>query len=134
MTSAESKMATDTIEKIIAGRLANEVDAQVMALYKKVWNWVGTPGNTLDSFADFAKAPERMDHGAVPEDERSAVLSPADYWALAGSQTALFMQPVATQAHRRGAPPSSVMNSRRFIQSPRRRAPGEWAAPRGRAP
>jgi hypothetical protein len=31
------------------------------------------------------------------------------------------------------APPSSVMNSRRFIRSPRRRGRGGWAALRGRA-
>ena len=34
---------------------------------------------------------------------------------------------------RAAAPPMSVMNSRRFIQSPRRRARAAWAAPQGRA-
>jgi P22 coat protein - gene protein 5 len=83
-------------------QLANQVDADVMSLYADVWNWVGTPGQTVNSFTDFALAPLMLDNGAVPQEERSAVLTPNDYWAMAGSQTALFMQPVATDAYRRG--------------------------------
>src|SRR3954468_5129952 len=41
-------------------QLANQVDSDVMALYKQVPNWVGTAGNTVDSFADFAKAPQLL--------------------------------------------------------------------------
>jgi hypothetical protein len=83
-------------------QVANQIDRDLAALYKKVWNWVGTAGNTVDSFADFAKAPERLDLGAVPQDDRSAVLSPSDQWGLLGSQTALYMQDVAKDAYRRG--------------------------------
>ncbi len=82
-------------------QVANQIDRDLAALYADVWNWVGTPGSTVDAFADFAKAPERLDLGAVP-DERCAVLSPSDHWALAGSQTALYMQNVAEQAYRKG--------------------------------
>ena len=82
-------------------QLANKIDRDVMTLYKDVWNWVGTPGSTIDAFADFAKAPERLDLGAVPQ-ERVGVLSPTDHWAIAGAQTALFMQNVAQQAYRKG--------------------------------
>jgi hypothetical protein len=39
---------------------------------------------------------------AVPGDMRSAVLAPDSYWALAGSQTALFAPTITTQAYRRG--------------------------------
>jgi hypothetical protein len=84
-------------------QLANQVDTDLMALYKDVWNWVGTAGLTVDSFADFAKATERLDQGAVPQDSRYGVLSPTDYWALAGSQTALYMQNVAQPAYRKGS-------------------------------
>ena len=38
----------------------------------------------------------------MPQDERSAVLSPTDQWAVLGSQTALYMQDVAKDAYRRG--------------------------------
>jgi hypothetical protein len=40
----------------------------------------------------------------------------------------------AASGHAAAAPPSSVMNARRFIRSPRRRAPGATAVLRGRAP
>jgi len=81
-------------------QLGNQIDRDVQALYKDVWNWVGTPGSTVDSFADFAKAPERLDLGAVPMDGRYAVLSPTDEYGMLGSQTALYMQDVAKGAYR----------------------------------
>jgi hypothetical protein len=83
-------------------QLANQVDTDLMALYKDIPSWVGTPASPINSYADFAKAPERLDEYAVPS-ERSAVLSPADHWGLLGSQTALYMQDVAKGAYRKGA-------------------------------
>jgi hypothetical protein len=83
-------------------QLANAVDQDLTALYKDVYNWVGTPGNSVAAFSHFAKAPERMDLTAVPNDARAAVLSPTDNWAMAGSQTALFLQGVAQPAYRKG--------------------------------
>jgi hypothetical protein len=84
-------------------QLANQVDRDLMALYSSVPNWVGTPGQAINSFADFAKAPERLDATAVPQDGRSAALSPADHWALLGSQTGLFIQNAASGAYREGS-------------------------------
>ena len=71
--------------------LANKIDYDLCSLYNKVWNWVGTPVSPVNSFADFAKAPQRLDEGAVPQDMRCAVMSPADTWGFLGSQTALYM-------------------------------------------
>ncbi len=105
-TSSDLTLKIDKLsERIIKPamvQLANSIDRKLTALYKDVWNWVGTPGSTVDSFADFAKAPERLDLGAVPQDDRCAVLSPTDQWGLLGSQTALYMQDVAKDAYRRG--------------------------------
>lgn len=84
-------------------QLANQIDADVMALYKQVPNWVGTAGQVINSYADFAKAPERLDEYAVPTDMRSAVLSPQDHWALLGSQTSLYIQDAAKGAYRKGS-------------------------------
>jgi hypothetical protein len=84
-------------------QLANQIDRDTHALYKDVYNWVGTAGQTVNSFADFAKAPERLDLGAVPSDDRYAVLSPTDHWAMLGQQTALYMQDVAKSAYRKGS-------------------------------
>jgi hypothetical protein len=75
----------------------------VLGLYKYVPNWVGATGETINSFADFAKAPERLDQFAVPMAGRSAFLSPADHWALLGSQTGLFIQDAAKGAYRNGS-------------------------------
>ena len=91
---------TDRIIKPAMVQLGNQIDGDIHALYKNVWNWVGTPGNNVDSFADFAKAPERLDLSAVMADDRSAVLSPTDEYAMLGSQTALYMQDVAKGAYR----------------------------------
>jgi hypothetical protein len=84
-------------------QIANEIDVNIMANYKKVPSWVGTPGQTINSYTDFAKGPERMDELANPMADRSAVLSPADHWGLLGSQTSLYMQDVAKGAYREGS-------------------------------
>lgn len=92
----------DRVIKPAMVQLANQIDTDIMALYKDVPNWVGTPGTAISTFAGFAKGTTRMDLLAVPQDMRSAVLSPTDYWAMAGGQTALYMQAVASDAYRRG--------------------------------
>lgn len=71
-------------------------------MYKRIYNWVGTPGNDVNSYADFALAPRRLDTMAVPMDQRHSVLSPADHWGLLGSQTSLFIQDAARGAYRDG--------------------------------
>ncbi len=106
-TSQELTLSIDKLaERVIKPamvQLANQIDSDLMALYKTVPQWVGTPSGNIDSFADFAKAPQLLDEYAVPQDERSAVLSPADQWAVAGSQTALYMQNMASEAYREGS-------------------------------
>lgn len=84
-------------------QLANQIDRDGMDLYKTVPNWVGTPGQKVNSYADFALAPERLDEYAVPSAMRSAILSPADHWGLLGSQTSLYIQDAAKGAYRNGS-------------------------------
>lgn len=107
LSSAELTLnISDLAERVIRPsmvQLANQVDLDVMSLYKDVPNWVGTPGTTVSSFAAFARAPTRMDLTAVPNDDRCAVLSPTDYWAMAGSQTALYVNGIAQPAYRKGS-------------------------------
>lgn len=83
-------------------KLANKVDSDIHNLYAGVSNWVGTPGELINSFQDFAKGPERLDEGAVPQDERTGVLCPADHWALVGSQTNLYNDTINKPAYRQG--------------------------------
>lgn len=84
----------------IVNSMAKDVAEQ---MYKGFYNWVGTAGQTINSFSDFAKGPERLDELAVPTADRVALLSPADHWGLLGSQTALYMQDVAKGAYREGS-------------------------------
>lgn len=96
----------DLSERIIKPamvQLANQVDLDLMNLYKDVPNWVGTPGQVVNSFADYALAPQRLDEGAVPFDGRSSVLAPADYWGMLGSQTALYINGANREAYRDGS-------------------------------
>lgn len=77
-------------------RLAHDIDSTLyQEAYKRTYNWVGTPGQTVNSFNDFVPAPQRLDEMAVPTDERIAIFSPADYWAMVGGfgNGANFFQP-----------------------------------------
>lgn len=84
-------------------QLAEQVDRDLMALYKEVPNHVTIPSGGINSFADFALAAERMDTIGVPQADRSAVLTPSDYWAMLGSQTALYINGPANGAYRQGS-------------------------------
>ncbi len=90
----------DRVLKPAMIQLANHIDEQIMGLYTNVPNWSGTPGQVINSFADFGKGPERMDELAIPQDARTAVLSPADHWGLLGSQTSLYINDAAKDAYR----------------------------------
>ena len=106
-TSADmTQKIEDLSERVIQPamiQLANQVDADLHALYTKVPNWVGTAGETINSFTDFALGPRRLDAMGVPTNGRSAVLSPADHWGLLGSQTGLYIQDAAKGAYREGS-------------------------------
>lgn len=94
---------SDLSERVIRPamvQLANQVDSDLLALYTGVSKWVGTPGQTVNSYADFALGPKALDNAGVPQDSRAAVLSPDDHWGLLGSQTALYMSDVAKGAYR----------------------------------
>jgi hypothetical protein len=80
-------------------QLCNEIDRDVMTLYKYVPQQVTIPSGGMNSFADFGLAPRLMDKMALPQDGRYAVLSPDDHWDLVGSQTALYMQGLAKSAY-----------------------------------
>lgn len=85
---------------VIKNYMVNDV---LTTMYKRIYNWVGTPGNDINSFADFALGPRRLDTMAVPMEQRYAALSPADHWGMLGSQTALYIQDAAKTAYRDGS-------------------------------
>lgn len=79
-------------------QIANQVDQDIAALYKDVYNWAGTPGQTINSYTDFAKGPERLDLGAVEQEGRMGVLSPSDHWGLLGAFSSLYLNKQAGDA------------------------------------
>jgi hypothetical protein len=83
-------------------QLANQIDSDLHGLYYKVPNWVGTPGQQINSFADFYAGVTRMNEMAVPMDNRCAVMSAPDHGALVGSQTGLFTDTIVKPAYRSG--------------------------------
>lgn len=90
------KPAMEALINYVADDVASE-------MYKGFYNWVGTPGNELGSFAEFALGPERLDEMSVPVSRRCALLSPADHWGLLGGQTGLYIQDAARGAYRNGS-------------------------------
>lgn len=102
MTLSMSMLEERVIKPAVI-QLKSKVEQDIFALYKQVPNWVGTPGQTINSFTDFAKGPERLDELGVPQDGRYAFLSPGDHWGLVGSQTALYVNSIANPAYRNGS-------------------------------
>jgi hypothetical protein len=96
------KDLSERVIKPAVVQLANQIDRDLTGLYTGVYNWVGTPGTNISTFAGFAKGPERLDLLGTPGSNRKAVLSPTDYWAMAGGQTALYMQQIAGRAYKTG--------------------------------
>jgi hypothetical protein len=82
--------------------MIHKVEGDLCGLYNSVWNQVGTPGTTPNSFAALAAAPLRLDLMAVPTDMRQGVLDPNAGWAILGTQTALYMQGKAQEAYEDG--------------------------------
>jgi hypothetical protein len=93
---------SDRVIKPAMVQLANQIDSDLHGLYYKVPNWVGTPGQQINSFADFYAGVTRLNEMAVPMDNRCAVLSAPDHGALVGSQTGLFTDTIVKPAYRSG--------------------------------
>ena len=80
-------------------QLANQVDRDLLALYKQVPNWVGTAGQTINSFSDWSVGLERLDEFAVPNDgNRVGIVTPTDWYGLANSFTGAYVERIAAGA------------------------------------
>lgn len=91
-TSLEAALTVDDLLKSAimnaeAAQLGQQIDTDLMGETLFFNNWVGTPGQTINSPNDFFLAPERLDDMAVPQNDRSGVLATRDYWAINGSFT-----------------------------------------------
>lgn len=89
-TSQEETLNVDALlkSKVLdasMAQIATYIDSQLIARVSEFHNWVGTPGQLIDSPADFFKAPQRLDEMAIPGNDRNAILTPADGYAMAGA-------------------------------------------------
>lgn len=83
----------DLAERVMKPAMSNIINYMTndvfTTMYKRIYNYVGAPTTVINSYSDFALAPERLDEMAVPMSERVGMLCPHDYWGLVGSQTSL---------------------------------------------
>lgn len=103
LTLKETDLAERVIRpamSIVANGMAKDVFSQ---FYQGIPNWVGTAGQTINSFSDFAVPAQRMDELAIPQMDRNAGLTPGDYWGLVGSQTALLNNTLVGKAWQDGS-------------------------------
>jgi len=82
--------------------LANDVDSELLGLYKDVYNVRGTPGTTPASFLALANCGERLEEEACPQDRRNGVLNPAANWAMADALKGTFYKTLAHDTVRKG--------------------------------
>lgn len=82
--------------------LADQVDLDLHALANRVYNAVGTPGTTPNSFASLAAAAGRLDDEAVPSDMRRCTLNPAANWAMADALKSLPKEKMSEDFVRKG--------------------------------
>lgn len=75
--------------KEAARSMATDINRDLLGLYTGVYNWVGTPGQTINSMADWNKSQLRLDLMDVPNANRYGVTSSEDGWALVDEASGL---------------------------------------------
>ena len=78
-----------------ASALANQVDADLCALYKNVYNYAGTPGTTPATFKVLGDCQTVLDDEATPSEGRVGILNPAAHWSLADGLKGTFAPNIA---------------------------------------
>ena len=80
--------------------LANSIDADVLALYKDVFNevWESTGFVNPSTFMVMGKAGQRLDEEAVEQDGRCVVFNPAANWSMANALSNTFVTKVSEKA------------------------------------
>jgi hypothetical protein len=84
-TTNVDQLLKSKVIKAAMTQIASQIDGDLIDNVKYFNNWVGTPGSTIDSPADFFLAPQRLDEMAVPTSDRNAILAPGDAYAIAGN-------------------------------------------------
>lgn len=81
-------LLNDSVLNAKMAQIAQQIESDIAAEALKFHNWVGTPGQVVNSAADFLLAPRRLDELAVPPSDRIGILPPEDFYATGASFTA----------------------------------------------
>lgn len=82
---------SDRILKPALATVANKIDRDGLALYKDVYNSVGTPGTTPTALKTYLQAGAKMDFEAVPRDGmRSVCIAPNEQVEIVDALKGLF--------------------------------------------
>lgn len=102
LTMSVTQISDRVIQPAITA-IRNYIGNYVLSgMYQNCYDWVGTPGQSINAFSDFLVPCQRLDEKGVPGDNRSCVLSPTDFYAMAGAQAGLYIQSAASEAYRDG--------------------------------
>lgn len=83
--------------------LANQVDYDLLGLYKDVPMAVGAAGTTPNAFSIFGGAAQKLDEQCVPQSGRSVVWDPAAQWSMADQfDTLVYNEKITEAAIRKG--------------------------------
>ena len=87
-----------------ANVLANTIDADVLSLYKDIYNevWESTGFVDPESFIVLGKAGRKLDEEAAPQMDRCVVLNPAANWSLANAMKNMYVTDVSKPALQKG--------------------------------
>lgn len=80
-------LLNDSVLNAKMAQLAQQIESDIAAAALEFHNWVGTPGQLVNSASDFLKAPQLLDEYAVPSSDRIGIMPPADFYATGGSFT-----------------------------------------------
>jgi len=79
--------------------VANQIDFDVLQRIFSISNYVGTPTVTPAAFSTSVQLTgRRLDENAAAQQERSLILNPAAYWAIANGLSPSFVMPTAKEA------------------------------------
>lgn len=79
------ELLQDSVLNAKMAALAQDIESSIADKALEFASWVGTPGQVVNSAADFLLAPRRLDEFAVPVSDRIGILPPEDFYAVGAS-------------------------------------------------
>ena len=108
--------------------LANQVDSDLLNLYRNVSQYVGTAGTTPSTFANLGAPAVRLDKGAVPSEDRRLVLDPSAAFNVSDMLKSLY-NPELVKGAIRGKSMGPIAGLQTYMdQNVKTHTPGTWGA------